>query len=330
MADIAGLDQPGLADAVLDESGGVPALVVAVAEQLREREVTARLDRALEKAGRAGTELYAAQDEIGATAFDRLRRGNGVGALADGACPYKGLASFEVTDAALFCGRDQLVAKLVARVALSRFVAVVGASGSGKSSLVRAGLIPAMAAGALPGSEEWATTLLTPGAKPIESFERSMNAFADDARRVVVVDQFEELFTTCRDTSVQDRFMDQLLAAATDSTNTAVLVLLRADYYGMCGAHAGFARLLERSQVLVGAMSASELREVIIEPAARAGLRVDDALVDVICRDAGSEPGALPLVSTALMETWARPCRRHADGGRVRQRRRGAGHARVG
>ena len=134
-----------------------------------------------------------------------------------------------------------------------------------------------------------------------------MNAFADDARRVVVVvDQFEELFTIGRDASVRDRFMDQLVAAATDSTNTAVLVLLRADYYGMCGMHAGFARLLERSQVLVGAMSASELREVIVEPAARAGLRVDDDLVDVICRDAGSEPGALPLVSTALMETWAR------------------------
>ena len=99
LADIAGLDQPGLADAVLDETGGVPALVVAVAEQLREREVIARLDRALEQAGRAGTELDAAQEEIGATAFDRLRRGSGVGVLADGVCPYKGLASFDVRDA---------------------------------------------------------------------------------------------------------------------------------------------------------------------------------------------------------------------------------------
>ena len=99
--------------------------------------------------------------------------------------------------------------------------------------------------------------------------------------------------------------MDKLVATATSTrTNTAIVVVLRADYYGMCGAHPAFARLLERSQVLVGAMSASELRDAIIEPAAHMGLRVDDALVEVVCRDAGSEPGALPLVSTALAETW--------------------------
>jgi DNA-binding SARP family transcriptional activator/WD40 repeat protein len=308
LAEVAGSVQPGLAEAVLDETGGLPALVVAFAEQLREREVSTRLDRALECAQRAGSDLWAAQDEIGATALDRVRRGRRAVALTEGVCPYKGLAAFEASDAALFCGRDRLVATLVARLAVSRFLGVVGASGSGKSSLVRAGLVPSLASGTLPGSDGWATTVLTPGPNPIESLAQSMSAFSDDARRVVViVDQFEELFTSCRDADVRDLFLNKLLAMATSSRmDTAVVIVLRADYYGMCAAHAGFARLLERSQVLVGAMRSSELRDAIMQPATRTGLRVDDALVDVVCRDAGSEPGALPLVSTALMETWAR------------------------
>src|SRR5262249_16413948 len=131
--------------------------------------------------------------------------------------------------------------------------------------------------------------------------QRAAALAAGAPRHVVVIDQLEELFTTGHDAAVQHRFFDELSAIVwSDAGNTAVAVIVRADYYGMCGAHARFARLLEESHVLVGAMRADELRQAIVDPAARSGYRVEPALVDLVCRHAGSEPGALPLVSTAL------------------------------
>ena len=309
LAAIAELDDRELAAAVLDETGGVPGVVVAIAEQLRERELSARLDRALERARRAVCDLRSAQDEIGVTALDRTRRSRRADhTLTDAACPYKGLASFDATDATRFCGRDRLIAAVIARLAVSSFVGIIGASGSGKSSLLHAGLVPALAGGALPGSQDWDVVLATPGREPLAALQAALAPRVDHSRRrVVVVDQLEELFTTCSDPLVRAAFMDELSSIASNApANTAVVVALRADYYGNCGGHAGFARLLESSQVLVGAMSPAELRDAIVEPAERVGCHVDDAVVDLVCRDAGSEPGALPLVSTALMETWTR------------------------
>src|SRR4029453_2967326 len=126
------------------------------------------------------------------------------------ACPYKGLAYFEAADEAFFCGRDRLVDELVARLAVSRFVAVVGPSGSGKSSLVRAGLLPALRGGALPGSRDWDTVLVTPGDQP--GLER---ARARSGRRVtLVVDHLEELFTAGRDDDAQAAFLEGIVRAA--------------------------------------------------------------------------------------------------------------------
>jgi DNA-binding SARP family transcriptional activator/WD40 repeat protein len=201
-----------------------------------------------------------------------------------GVCPFKGLASYGGDDAEFFFGRERVVAELVARLAAAPFVAVVGASGSGKSSLLRAGLLPALAGGALPGSDGWRQQLLRPG-EPI-----------DPDARVVAVDQLEEAFG-----ADPAPFLDALVAATGDAR---VVVCLRADFYGRCAEHRGLAELVSRSQVLVGPMEPDELRRAIEAPAARAGLEVEPPLVDALVAEVEGRPGALPLLSTTLLELW--------------------------
>jgi DNA-binding SARP family transcriptional activator/WD40 repeat protein len=293
-----------LVAAVHAETAGVPARVVEMARALRQRDAAERLERALAKAAEAAGERRAADDVIVGSVLRRAGRAPAAG--IDGACPYKGLEAFSADDAALFFGRERLVATLVARLAVDRFVGVVGPSGSGKSSVVNGGLLPALAAGALPGSEQWTSVVCTPGAEPPD-----IVALARAGARVVVVDQLEELVTQCRDPSAREAFVGSLAAAVGDPERTvSVVAVVRADYYGALAEHEDLARLFETSQVLVGAMSETELMRAITAPAARVGLAVEDGLVDAVCADAGGEPGALPLVSTALVETWAR--REHA------------------
>jgi DNA-binding SARP family transcriptional activator/WD40 repeat protein len=287
----------GLVAAVHAETEGVPARVAEMARAMRERDVAERLERALARAAEASGERHAADEVIVGSVLSRTERTRPQ--TTSGACPYKGLESFGAEDAAFFFGRERLVATLVARLAVDRFVGVVGASGSGKSSVVNAGLLPALAAGALPGSDTWTSVVCTPGTDPPD-----VGAMA---ARVVVVDQLEELVTQCRDPSARAAFVDSLAAAVGDPEGAvSVVAVVRADYYGALAEHDDLARLFETSQVLVGAMTETELRRAIIEPAARVGLAVEPGLVDAVCADAGGEPGALPLVSTALVETWAR------------------------
>jgi DNA-binding SARP family transcriptional activator/WD40 repeat protein len=289
-----------LVAAVHAETAGVPARVVEMARAMRERDAAERLERALARAAEAAGERRAADDVIVDSVLRRAWLAPAAG--TDGACPYKGLEAFTADDAALFFGRERLVATLVARLAVHRFVGVVGASGSGKSSVVNGGLLPALAAGALPGSEQWKSVVCTPGTDPPDII-----AMARAGARVVVVDQLEELVTQCRDRLAREGFLSSLAAAVGDTERTvSVVAVVRADYYGALAEHEDLARLFETSQVLVGALSETELTRAITAPAARVGLAVEDGLVDAVCADAGGEPGALPLVSTALVETWAR------------------------
>jgi DNA-binding SARP family transcriptional activator/WD40 repeat protein/energy-coupling factor transporter ATP-binding protein EcfA2 len=202
-------------------------------------------------------------------------------------CPFKGLAAYEVDDADYFCGRERLVAELVARLASSSFVGIVGPSGSGKSSLLRAGLLPALHAGALPGSNGWRVVAIRPG-DPI-----------DPAARLIAVDQLEEVFAW--PDAERAAFLDALVEAA---ERARVLVCVRADFYGRCAEHRSLADLLGRSQVLVGPMEADELRRAVETPAARGGLEVERPLVDALVAEAEGQPGALPLLSTTLLELW--------------------------
>jgi WD40 repeat protein len=236
---------------------------------------------------------------------------------AEGICPFKGLASFEPVDADYFFGRERLVAELVARLVGAGFLGIVGPSGSGKSSVLRAGLLPALAGGVLPGSEGWRRLLLRPGERPLDELRRALVSGAKDplvealdalpsgGGLLLAVDQLEELFTACRSEAERAAFADALSRAAADPDRRAVVVVaLRADFYGRVAAFPSLAELLGANQVLVGPMQASELRRAVELPAGRVGLRVEPELADALVDDVEGEPGALPLLSTALLELW--------------------------
>jgi WD40 repeat protein/class 3 adenylate cyclase/tRNA A-37 threonylcarbamoyl transferase component Bud32 len=206
-------------------------------------------------------------------------------------CPYRGLLAFEPEDRDYFFGREEVVAELVGRLAPGRLLAVVGASGSGKSSVLRAGVIAAVCAGEVPGIER--ACVLTPGSSPPLDI--------DDPVQLVVVDQFEELFTLCDDSDRRQAFIDALLAA-----DGPVAVGVRADMYGKLAAHPALARAIAGNQLLLGAMNDEELERAVREPARLAGLRVEPGVVELAVREVAGEPGALPLLSHALRATWER------------------------
>ncbi len=214
---------------------------------------------------------------------------------ADVPCPYKGLLPFEPEDSGLFFGREQLVEDIAARLETSGFLAVVGPSGSGKSSLVQAGVVPTLERAA---HGKQLTAIFSPGAHPLAQLPDTGDA------TLLVVDQFEEVFTLCRDEEERAAFVDALLDAAADGAR--VVVALRADFYGHCTAYPRLASALEERQALVGPMSEEELRRAIERPGEQAGLVLEPGVVEGILRDVAGQPGALPLLSHSLLETWKR------------------------
>ncbi|MEU0879479.1 WD40 repeat domain-containing protein [Lentzea sp. NPDC005914] len=211
--------------------------------------------------------------------------------------PYVGLAAFGVEEADRFFGRDKLVRQLCALVAARRFTAVIGPSGSGKSSLLHAGLLHARGTGAH-GLEAGPAVVITPGARPAARL-----AAVPDDDRLLVVDQFEELFTLCQDKAERAEFIEAL-------SRRHVVIGVRADFYAHCAAHPVLVEVLRDGQLLVGPMTNEELRAAIVTPAAVTGCRLEPALVDRVIEEAVAQPGVLPLVSHALLETW----RRRRDG----------------
>jgi DNA-binding SARP family transcriptional activator len=219
-------------------------------------------------------------------------------------CPYKGLAAYGPDDAAYFVGRERLVAETLARLVGAELLAVVGPSGSGKSSLVRAGLLPALAAGTLPGSQRWRQIVLTPGERPAEVLDRALADLPSHGRTLLVVDQLEELFTLAV-AGQRQAFVDRLVEALRSPYGDVVAVVtLRSDYYGHCADYPDLAKLVQATTVLVGAMGPAELGRAIEVPAELAGLEVEDGVTEAILADAADQPGALPLVSTALLALW--------------------------
>ena len=209
--------------------------------------------------------------------------------------PYLGLATFQPADADRFFGRERLVEELTGRLSGGGFLAVVGPSGCGKSSLLRAGLLPALT-GTAPDRDH---LLITPGAQPLREHADVLAG----PPPLVLVDQFEEVFTICRDEGQRTGFLDALLAAAA-VPGTTVVVALRADFYGRCAYHPGLVAALRDGTALVGPMSDEELGRVVTGPAGVVGLSVERALVTKVVADAGGQAGALPLLSHALLETW--------------------------
>ena len=200
-------------------------------------------------------------------------------------------------------------------------VAVVGASGSGKSSLVRAGFLASLEADVLPGSMAWTRLVMRPGRHPMRERRDRAERLAHRCRRhaepvgpgaqdattdrvVLVVDQLEELWTTCADDGERAAFLDFLAEALRESGRLSVVLVVRADYVASLADHAELARLVADSTVLVGFPTPDDIRRSVEVPSVRAGLVLDVGLADAIVGDAGQEPGILPLLSAALTQLW--------------------------
>ena len=195
--------EPG--DRILDESRGVPRRVHDVAREWARGEAARRVGDVADRAAAGRAQARALEQELTDSVeamqstrarSERLSAPDGGGRVV---CPFKGLTSYDVEDAEHFFGREQLVAELVARLVGAPLLAVVGPSGSGKSSVLRAGLLPALAAGVLPGSNGWTQVLIRPGERPAHELRRATAGLDADRRIVIAVDQFEEAFTVCRD-----------------------------------------------------------------------------------------------------------------------------------
>jgi len=268
----------------------------------------------------------------------------GLEAPLPGEPPFKGLQYFDESDADLFFGRELVISKLVDRLNHGGYLSIIiGASGSGKSSIARAGLIPALKReeslwdGTRPpeGSAGWQYNIMTPTAHPlvmlatemtrsskgVSSTADLMDDLARDPRSlslflsrsdhnnttVLLIDQCEELFTLCRDAFEREAFIDNLLTASTLLLGRFILILtLRADFYSHLAPYPELRDLAAQQQAYIGPMSLDETRRAIEEPAGRGFWEFEQGLVDLILRDVGDEPGALPLLSHALLETWKR------------------------
>jgi len=261
--------------------------------------------------------------------------------------PYQGLQYFNERDAGRFFGREQLTTRLIGRLVRTRFLAVIGASGSGKSSLVRAGVIPALKSGArladgsLPpsGSVHWAYRVFTPGGHPLDALAaalskedappsqiaslrdelaadpkslalaaQSLLAQAKSPHLLLVVDQFEEIFTQARSSEEREAFINSLISASSpeDSHPLSLLICLRADFYAQVAQHDRLRGMVSQHQEFIGAMNRAELVDAIVGPLVQGNWKIQEGLVKVILDDVGYEPGALPLLSHALLETWKR------------------------
>ena len=260
--------------------------------------------------------------------------------------PYKGLRAFGEADAADFFGRETLTQQLLARLAeggdLARFLAVVGPSGSGKSSVVKAGLIPALRRGGLPGSENWFVVELLPGAHPLEELEAALLRIAvnpptgsthglsllaqlredtrgllravrrvlpndDVTELVLVIDQFEEVFTLldAEREAARAHLLNSLVTAVLDErSRVRVILTLRADFTDRPLRYVDFGELVRQRSEFVLPLTPEELERAITAPAERVGLKLEPGLAAAILRDVNDQPGALPLLQYALTELF--------------------------
>lgn len=229
-----------------------------------------------------------------------------LGADSGATPPYRGLTRFEPEDEAVFFGREQLTDQLTALVGEHRFGVVLGPSGSGKSSLLRAGLIPRLRRSAPPLPPAAALRVLTPGEHPMRTHGPVLTAAPGDGETWLIVDQFEEVFTLCTDLGERRDFLAALLAARDPGSRIRVVLAVRADFYANCLAHPALAEAARAATLPVGPLTAEEMRGAIVRPAAAAGLTVERALTARLVEEVTREPGSLPLLSHALLETWRR------------------------
>lgn len=256
--------------------------------------------------------------------------------------PYKGLRAFSEADSENFFGRDNLVHDMLGRVGqsangrqnLTRFLAVVGPSGSGKSSVVKAGLIPALRQGGVPGSADWFVVDVIPGARPMAELASALMRVAvqpphdmteqlrsdergllrvvnkilpadESTELLLVIDQFEEIFTLVEDEAVRAHFLDSLVTAILDEdSRLRIVVTMRADFLDRPLQYVDFAELIRQRTEFVPPLNADELEEAITQPLLRLGMALEPGLLARIIHDVGDEPGKLPLLQYALTELF--------------------------
>ena len=274
------------------------------------------------------------------------------GELVNSENPYRGLEVFDIEHSRFFFGRKAVTEWLLnavrpseardshARFRDNRFLAIVGASGSGKSSVARAGLLAALQQGQLPNSEHWPQIDFTPGEKPLQNLALALKKHPQlpsiyqvehtelrrkfleqplqlhslalewlkgngQQRLVILADQFEEIFTLCRNDAERQAFLDNLLHAAYDSTGQVIVILtLRADFYPNLTPYEQLSRAVEAHQYLLNPLNETELREAITLPAQLSGAEVEALLVDDLVKDTLEQPGSLPLLQFALSRLW--------------------------
>lgn len=263
----------------------------------------------------------------------------GVGVRPSGTCPFRGLEAFQEEHALWFFGRELDVARALASLRERRLLAVVGASGSGKSSLVLAGLIPAVRTGQLNGDHDWVPVTFRPGPHPLRELalhvsnvvrenldiddlasrfrerpghlsdllDRESVATPRERRFLLVIDQFEEAFAQCEDPAERTAFVDALVHAGTFAGHrTHVVWTLRLDFLDQVLAQPGVHRPLEESLLLLGPLSRDQLESAIVRPAVAARLELEHGLSTLLLESFSEEAGDLPLVQFALEELWRR------------------------
>lgn len=220
------------------------------------------------------------------------------------AAPYKGLVGFEPADAPLFFGRDRVIETVMERLHRERFVAIIGASGSGKSSLVTAGVAGAFEADRRSDTDGFVR--FTPGDEPVASIDAAECRLRPGAGQLLFIDQFEECVTLAP-TNHARSFCDRLVRLVGEPDAPSVIIAIRADFLGdIANLSPEVATLIQDGALLVGSMTDDELAETVTGPASVAGLRLEAGLAALVVSDVTGEPGALPLVSHALFETWRR------------------------
>ncbi|WP_448266829.1 nSTAND1 domain-containing NTPase [Nostoc sp. DSM 114159] len=223
--------------------------------------------------------------------------------------PYRGLYAFESEQAQYFCGRDEAVRTLISRLAESRFLAVIGYSGSGKSSLIKAGLLPQLGGDRLPGSSQWEIVSFTPGEHPLGKLVDILTRQQQQNKpHLLFIDQFEEVFTLCQDDEERKAFI-RLIAQEVKKgeAETRIILTIRGDFLNRCADYLEIITLINSippTSFIVTPMSFPELEEAIEKPAKLHGVTFEHGLVSQIAADVINRPGALPILQYALKELW--------------------------
>jgi hypothetical protein len=233
--------------------------------------------------------------------------------------PFRGMSPFRLEDQAFFFGREALMMKLEQKLQANNFLPVLGPSGSGKSSLVLAGLVPRLKQ-TIPGLQ--VIDDLTPGTAPMQQLQVRQQRL-EPGPVLYIVDQFEELFTLCKDELERRQFIDELLKL---TEAHRVVITMRADFWGECAPYEALKDRMQAQQELIGPMTTSELRAAMEQQAMKVGLRFEADLSNTMLDEVAGEPGAMPLLQHAgVPRTWRSEEGDCGDSGSTLRRAYGAG-----